>query len=166
MLHNLIRPRNLLLVPLLWGATLSLATEISMAAPKTIPVTLKPKVLSFAEWKQSKVLGAERALWIARTHLNAVRARVKNSVTSELVDSLRKETQAQWDAEIAKDLTVNDYVALYLGHHSDTGSLEAAAAQMSPQETVELLKAFVKNLNNSEIPEQNSDISRRSSLAQ
>jgi hypothetical protein len=154
------------LLPFLWGATLSLATETSTAAPKTIPASLNPKILSFNEWKQSKVLSAERALQIARTHLAAVKARAKTSVTSELVDSLRKETQAQWDAEIAKDLTVNDYVALYLGRHSDASSLEAAAAQMSPQETVELLKAFVKNLNNSQFPEQNSDISRRSSLAQ
>ena len=106
-----------------------------------------PKVESFSEWKQTKYDSAVFALRKAQARVVQQKSKSQNGASPDYVKALRDETQAEWDVETARDLNFDDYVVGYMRSLKRPEALKAAAAKLSKQETVDLLKAYLSTLN-------------------
>ena len=64
--------------------------------------------------------------------------------------------QAQMNLEIAQDLTVNDYLQIYLSRFRSREALLDVARRMAPEDVVDLLLSYQKLVSGSQIAEHSS----------
>lgn len=115
----------------------------SAAAKKTLaPVAAKAAssdLRSFREWKAEKVKAASEQ--VDRVHAQ-IQAR-KGLNNRDLEQQL---SQEEWNLDVARDLSVTDYLVLYLAQKGGTAQLTEAARKLSPEETAQILEAYLRSV--------------------
>lgn len=113
------------------------------AAPKPVS-TLK----SFREWKSEKIQASLSQVDQTTRRLQDLRFRAQTAVQKSALENLEQQlSQEEWNLEIAQDLTVTDYLVLYLSGQNISGKFNEAAAKLTSDETAQVLEAYVRNMN-------------------
>ena len=112
----------------------------------TTTPTPAPQILSFKEWKAARVEETQKVI----DKMSADAASAPKSLPSTATKSGRgvKLQQAIQNAEIAQDLTVNDYFVLYLSQFHTRDVFVDVAKRLAPEELADLMLAFQKSLVN------------------
>ncbi len=119
----------------------SLLTFVSLASAHAVP--LANGIKGFREWKIDKIQ-------IAQAQTNNTRnllLKAKADGLKSNVETLEREiNQLQWNLDITKDLSVADYVVLYLSHLNQSDRFQQAATKLSTAEVAELMEVCVNSL--------------------
>lgn len=117
-------------------------------------------LLTYQQWKADKIStaleGVQRSTREQSAQLNMRNSKEKSNLQGQA-------SQAQFQLEIARDLTFNDYTVLYLAKHPQRSrAVEILSMKMSPKEVAELLGSHIRILNGerpepSEVPARVSD---------
>jgi hypothetical protein len=107
-------------------------------------------VKSFKDWKAEKIQQIQAKLSQTKANLEDIKARkaqdpllAKAKGYESLIQKLEKDqSQNQWNLDVASDLSLTDYMALYLSHQSSKTRFLDAAAQLQPADVAELLEAY------------------------
>jgi hypothetical protein len=99
---------------------------------------------SFADWKTEKIQVAKTQLIKANAELAAL---LRVDVHSNLRPGLEAQIiQEQWNVEVAQDLSITDYLVLYLSTQRGSSKYKEAAAKLSADDTAKILEAYLKNM--------------------
>ena len=140
--------RPLLFAIVLLAGSLGLCAipqQALVSTKKTTTVTakapVKSSIKSFQEWKTLQVE-------TSKADLRAVKARAQGKAGyASAVRSIEQQvTQERWNLEVAQDLSVTDYLVLYLAHQGAPGKLAEAAVKLTPEETAQVLEAYIRNM--------------------
>jgi hypothetical protein len=138
-------------------AVLSLLLSSAVwAAPAVRPVSLpvpvasapKPNLKSFKDWKDGKIQAAAAQVEQTKGQLSLLRLRAHGSTNlMSAVQNLEQQlSQEEWNLEVARDLSVTDYLVLYLAQQGSPAKLAEAAKQLSPEETAQVLEAYIRSM--------------------
>ncbi len=140
------------------GAVLVLAFAAQVFAETS------PAIKPFKDWKSEKIQQVQSRIFANKTQADALKTKKAQEVSTaqkhpdiriksttpaldQLIQFYEKQVdEEQWNLEVAQDLSVTDYVALYLGLQAAKNRFQLAAAQMSPSDVAELLEAYSSNL--------------------
>jgi hypothetical protein len=103
-----------------------------------------PTLKSFSAWKSEKVQSVKEQVSDVRNKFQLVKARVKSTQDPQLNVVSQQLNQQEWNLEVAQDLNVIDYVVLYLAAQGSKADLKAAATKFTPEETAQILAAYIK----------------------
>jgi hypothetical protein len=124
-------------------------TSNSLAAPAPTPSptpVAAPQVLSFKDWKSSRIDESQRVIdKMSAEAIGSTKASQAAMVAGK-PGRAAKLQQALQNAEIAQELTVNDYFVLYLSQFHTKDAFVEAAKRLSPEELAELMMAYQKAL--------------------
>lgn len=115
-----------------------LASTLAMASEQ---------IQSFKTWKAEKIQTASKQLNLTRSSVQALRLKLtaaelaKNSTLKSLESQAN---QQEWNLEVARDLSVADYLMLYLANKKEGARYQRAASHLSTQEIAEVLEAYVR----------------------
>lgn len=104
-------------------------------------------VQSFREWKTEKIQSANRQLQVTRAAVQNLRLKLTAQDQSKNMGLKALESQAnqlEWNLEIAQELSVSDYLMLYLSGRKESSRYHKAASHLNTQEIAEVLEAYVK----------------------
>ena len=147
--------RPLLFAIVLLAGSLGLCAipqQALVSTKKTTTVTakapVKSSIKSFQEWKTEKIHAASLQVETSKADLRAVKARAQGKAGyASAVRSIEQQvTQERWNLEVAQDLSVTDYLVLYLAHQGAPGKLAEAAVKLTPEETAQVLEAYIRNM--------------------
>lgn len=112
------------------------------------------QVLSYSAWKQEKIAKAKVQVSASKTKVARLeKNRIKKNQTKKSIQRTQDPqlnmahqqlNQNEFNLEIAQDLSVTDYVVLYLSGQMQTSQLKAAATKMSVEETAQILEAYLR----------------------
>ena len=106
-------------------------------------------IKGFHDWKIDKIQIAQAQTNVARNLL----LKAKSEGLKSNIDTLDREiNQLQWNLDITKDLSVADYVVLYLSHLNQGDRFQQAAAKLGTPEVAELMEAYANSLGTSSNP--------------
>ena len=128
-------------------AITSLISLFSFASNHSVSTV--PGIKGFHDWKIEKIQVAQTQTTAARNLLLKAKA---DGLKSNVETLDREISQLQWNLDITKDLSVADYVVLYLSHLNQTDRFQQAAAKLSTSEVAELMEAYANSLGNSQTP--------------
>lgn len=111
-------------------------------------------VLGFKDWKTARVEEARQQLDKLQADLQTTPA--AKAPAAKFARGDQKLQQAQFNVEIAQELTIGDYFNLYVSQLKDRSSFLDAAKKLSADETADLLVAYQKLLS---AGPQGSDVS-------
>lgn len=117
-------------------------------------------LLTYQQWKAEKITTALESVQKSNRE-QSMSLTIRNIKEKSNLQS--RASQAQFQLEIAKDLTFNDYTVLYLAKHPQRSrAVEILSMKMSPKEVAELLGSHIRILNGerpepSEAPTRVSD---------
>lgn len=116
----------------------------SLAAVVAVPLGAKnaSDLRSFREWKAEKVKAATEKV-------DHVQAQIQTHKGAGLRDLEQQLSQEQWNLEVAQDLSITDYLVLYLASKGSAAQLTEAARKLSPEETAQILEAYLRSLGSS-----------------
>lgn len=111
-------------------------------------------VKTFRDWKQEKIQLINQRMSQSKIQLEALKGRkmaeTKAGRTSSydgLIQHYEKEIgQEQWNLEVAQDLSVTEYIALYLSGHTSKTRFQEAATHLNASEVAELIEAYSEAL--------------------
>lgn len=136
--------QTLVLISFLGFACVALAAApVPTPVPSMTPNAL-PQVLSFKDWKASRVEESQKVIdKMSAESVGSAKAANANNAGKTRAAKLQ---QALQNAEIAQNLTVNDYFVLYLSQFQTKDAFTEAAKRLSPEDVAELMMAFQKSL--------------------
>lgn len=115
------------------------------------------KIKSFKEWKLERISEARNQSKEAKNQLKDISAEdpalIQNN--SENKGIAEDSNQRQWSIEAAKELTVTDYLVLYLSNQSSTKKYKEAAHHLGSDEIAEIMEAYARSVN-SDVSSTNS----------
>ena len=94
-------------------------------------------VVSFKQWKEEKVKLAEQELAEQRA-LSGL----------QNMKELQQLNKRRWTLEVAQDLSVSDYIILYLAQNPSPNKYKDAAQKLEVEQIAELLEAYTKATEN------------------
>jgi len=97
---------------------------------------------SYRVWKSEKVQTALSQVLSSRELL----LKAKAFQGKDIENLQRQLSQLEWNLEVAKDLSVTDYFALYLSQSTSRDRFKTAAGKFTPQEVAELMEAYANAL--------------------
>lgn len=113
-------------------------------APVVIPVPTKSALKSFRDWKADKVQAAQNQ--VEKTTKYMIALKVRGTLNEKQRESLEQQiAQEQWNVEVAQDLSVMDYLVLYLAQQGGPGKFNEAATKLTADETAQVLEAYVRS---------------------
>jgi hypothetical protein len=116
------------------------------AAPLAKPVKNTSGLKSFREWKSEKIQASLAQVDQTTRKLQDLKTRPQ--VSKAAVENTEQQlAQEEWNLEIAQDLSVTDYLVLYLAQQGVSGKFNEAASKLTPDETAQVLEAYVRNMN-------------------
>jgi len=103
---------------------------------------------SFKDWKTQKIAVAQHQIELTKAQIMAARLGPlsSNQVRTNLHNLDLELSQENWNLEVAKDLSLTDYLVLYLAHQGSSAKLVEAARKMTPEETALVLDAYIKSI--------------------
>lgn len=114
------------------------------AVPAVVTVTAETRLLSYREWKMAKMQNSAQKIQALRKRQNEVRA---TQPRSETLNEIQQElSQEQWNYEMARDLSTQDYLILYVKQQPGRDKLKTVASQMSQEEVTAFLEAYFNSL--------------------
>lgn len=99
------------------------------------------KIQSYRAWKSERIQSVLGRIGIQRANLVKAQTDGKSDMALQAERLLRQE---EWNLEVAQDLSVSDYIVLYLSGQSAQNKFYQAAQQMTVAETSELIEAFAR----------------------
>ncbi|MFN7729789.1 MAG: hypothetical protein ACK5P7_11585 [Bdellovibrio sp.] len=100
---------------------------------------------SFREWKFEKIQASLAQVDQATRKLQDLRSRPR--VPKAAVEHTEQQlAQEAWNLEIAQDLSVTDYLVLYLAQQGVVGKFNEAASKLTADETAQVLEAYVRDM--------------------
>lgn len=157
-------------------------------APQTMEIK-NAAIKGFKEWKSDKVQDALSQVTRLRTEIEREKAKALNQATAAAFHEVMKGEkpavagtvahpmtstaklegqlkQAHFSLEIAKELAVTDYFALYLSQFPDKKrAFVEAAAKLAPDEMAELMSAYERSINSGSGAEKSPKIVRPASAS-
>lgn len=146
----------------------ALAASMSSGAAPTINavnvmIETSSVIKPFKDWKSEKIQQIQSRVQAYRTQVDALKAKkaqevsaahkhpeIRAKLTPGLDQSIqyyeKQVDEEQWNLEVAQDLSITDYVALYLALQPVKNRFQLAASQMAPADIAELLEAYSANL--------------------
>ena len=117
------------------------------ASVKKVHAT-KASLKSFLEWKNDKIHAASSQVENSKADLRAVKTRAAGAkgYASAVRSAEQQVTQERWNLEVAQDLTVTDYIVLYLAHQGSPGKFNEAASKLTPEQTAQVLEAYIRSM--------------------
>jgi len=100
-------------------------------------------VLGFREWKAEKIQGAFQSVMALRVKAQKAHSDGQRALYDQLLKDM---SQLNWNLEVARDLSVNDYFVLYLSQVSHKDRYQLAASKLQPTEMAELMRAYADSL--------------------
>lgn len=101
-------------------------------------------VRGFKDWKQEKIHEVATRVATLKNRLEALK---QNRSSERMIKEYERAiSQEKWNLEVAKELSVTDYMVLYLAAQPAKNRFQAAAAQLSPSETAEIMEAYSRAL--------------------
>ncbi len=103
------------------------------------------QVKSFKDWKSEKVQ-------LITAKINAIKQKIelekqKQPNSPNVLGFYEKMlSQEEWNIDIAKELKVTDYIALYLKQNSSKNKFQEVASQLSATEVAEIVEAYTQTL--------------------
>ena len=131
------------------------STVLGPATPDALRAKPGTSVLSFSEWRQERLNQAQKRIDSLQDRLNQKNSNIEALRTKGALGSVRKDRTTEVltetlkiekeNYEFAQRLTLSDYLMGYLAQQKNRkAAIEAAAAQMSPQDVVELIELFAQ----------------------
>lgn len=120
-----------------------LSTSFAFASGKSLQ---QHQILSFSDWKHEKVIGAKDQITDTKNKIQTMQNKAKGTKDPQMMAVSQQLNQHEFNLEVAEDLGFVDYVVLYLGGQNGSGSLKEAAAKMTPEETAQILEAYLKTV--------------------
>lgn len=114
------------------------------------------RVQSYRSWKVERIQSILNRIGLHRAHLVKAQIEGKND---QVVQAERLLKQEEWNLEVAQDLSVSDYIVLYLSGQTSPNKYYLAAQQMTVAETSELMEAFARETSPSGDQTQGAKIS-------
>jgi hypothetical protein len=99
------------------------------------------RILSYRGWKSERIQSILVRIGQQRAHLAKAQIEGKKDMALQAERLLKQE---EWNLEVAQDLSVSDYIVLYLSGQSAANKFYQAAQQMTVAETSELIEAFAR----------------------
>jgi len=112
------------------------AVSPSQAAAK---VSNESIIISFNDWKMEKTQVAQQQIASVRAQQARYRTAGQKTQLNELDKQL---SQLQWNLDVANDLSIADYLALYLSRQTSPDRFKQAAARMTTKEVADLMEAY------------------------
>ncbi len=123
-------------------AMLFLSVSLQVGA-SIVAATASSSLKGYHEWKNEKVQSAVNQGASLRQQL--IKAQTEGN--RKQVEALEKQQmQLNWNIEVARDLSVTDYVVLYLSQQNHPDRFQQAAQKMSTKEVAELMEAYSNTL--------------------
>lgn len=118
---------------------------------------LNPTVKAFKDWKAEKVQQVQIKMSQTKATLDSIKLRraedpvlAKAKGYDSLIQRYEKDlTQERWNLDVAGDLSVTDYMVLYLAHQTSKTRFQEAASQLSASDVAELMEAYSESLDSS-----------------
>jgi hypothetical protein len=131
---------------------LRVATFLILTIFVSTSFAASPATKSFTDWKNEKIQ-------TARVRLLRVNAELADFLRRDAHSRSRSALQAQivqeqWNVEVAQDLSITDYLVLYLSAQHGPSKYREAAAKLSAEDTAKILEAYLKSMNVSEQDEK------------
>lgn len=99
-----------------------------------------PTVMSFQEWKSSKIaMSSDR---LRRLHKQYVEIRAVNPQSPALPMLQQDLAQERWNLEVAQDLSTRDYLYLYVKSQGPRERLPEVAARLTSEEVSLFLESY------------------------
>jgi hypothetical protein len=116
--------------------------------------------MAYKDWKAEKIQNIQVKINQTGAQVEALKVRIaqdqKSAVVSPYGNHLqyyqKQLDQAQWNLEVARDLSVTDYIVLYLATQPSKGRFQEAAAQLKPSEVAELMEAYSQSIGAASAP--------------
>ena len=100
--------------------------------------------LSFEDWKRCKIQTAKEDIQHLKQNLDQYQ---KIDPKSSLIPSTKKElSQSEFNLEVAQNLSVTDYLVLYLSNQHNPTRFKEAAAKLSSEDTAKIIEAYLQSL--------------------
>lgn len=99
------------------------------------------RIQSYRSWKAERIQSVLGRIGTQRAVLVKAQTEGKKDIALQAERLLKQE---EWNLEVAQDLSVSDYIVLYLSGQSASNKFYQAAQQMTVAETSELIEAFAR----------------------
>lgn len=116
---------------------------ISLGVLILLSNSARAEILSFQDWKKARIEEAQSQLKASELFFS------NSSDSAKRIKNVQKPEVAKMRLEIAKELSIDDYFALYLSQFSEKSAFTEAAKKLSPDETAQLLMSLKSNLTKS-----------------
>lgn len=111
-------------------------------------------VKNFRDWKAEKILIITNKMSSIKSKMDTEKNKKKLLTINQLslseqknIDFLERQlSQEQWNLEIAQELSVTDYLALYIAQNPGKNKFQEAAANLGSSDVAELIESYVKNM--------------------
>lgn len=103
-------------------------------------------VKTFKDWKSEKIQLVSSKINAIKSRLESERLKKQKNEPAALSYYEKMLSQEQWNIDIAKELTVTDYIALYLNQIQSKSKFQDAAASLTAAEVAELMEAYTQSL--------------------
>ncbi|MBX2996277.1 MAG: hypothetical protein KF681_15735 [Bdellovibrionaceae bacterium] len=122
------------------------------AAAKLVALKAQAKPVStlksFREWKSEKIQASLAQVDQTTRRVQDLRLKAQSPAQKNALENVEQQlSQEEWNLEIAQDLTVTDYLVLYLASQNVSGKFNEAAGKLTSDETAQVLEAYVRNMN-------------------
>ena len=121
-------------------------------------------VQSYKDWKQEKIQNANFQLIATKAQIQSLKQHLayQDYNRNQRLQTLQSlANQLEWNLEVAQDLSVKDYLVLYLAGQKDEKRFTKAAARLTVQETAEVLEAYTKAMDDEKIKSTNGRLSNQ-----
>jgi len=133
-----------LLLFILLGSFVQAKPALPAPVPKPAPSVALSTVKSFRDWKAEKVQAATQQVDRSRLAVKNLKAQGRGGASLE--NAQQELSQDEWNLEVAGDLSVTDYLALYLAQNSGGTKLTEAAGKLSADEIAQVLEAYIHSM--------------------
>lgn len=105
-----------------------------------------PGLLGYKEWREEKVRTVEQRIQRLKQELTT-QSSLQGSQASRTQFLKRAATQEEWNLEVMRELSINDYFVLYLAPKTPSVTdMQNIAQKLTTDEVAQLLEAYSKSL--------------------
>lgn len=113
---------------------LILLSVVALFGLRAYSDSARVELLSFKDWKQQKIQAAKTQVF-SNVSMNT-------EAQGLSIGKINKINQLRWNLEVAEDLSVSDYLLLYLSQQKNLNRYKEAATKLSIDEVASLLEAY------------------------
>lgn len=100
-------------------------------------------IKGFQEWKSEKIQASNIQMAVIKSQM----LKHQNEANRKNLDALARQLdQIKFNIEVLNDLTMTDYLILYLSQHPHPDRFQLAASKMSTREVAQLMEAYANTL--------------------